>query len=405
MKNKTKCVASAHERAAKGVGLLNGKTTYKKWEKNLIIFGTLLFIVSVFSGTVSANAKVLDYTEGGHLETDFGVYLMAEWWYLNGKATLVAEDGEKKDIGFFVVLAHQESPMITVGETQLSQLLNFHGLYSEDGATEFGYEETHVPRYLVDNYIAFNTTYVDYKYPEGVKKLYGAAKPGYDLEYVSENMTLNLSFKPNADKTVDYAGDPLNFTVYERSYGKLKGSVILRGKRYKVTHAEGYMDHMIPLSKGMWTWPMDMHGWNWFEVTTKKYQAVLYAVRGLNNGYDEYSYKHLTILNRHNGKVIAEYSGDEVKINESDWINESTYNRKRPSKTTVSTDDGTVVSIGTELVNYFDTPADEPIGFVDFMSYQPSSALIQYKGKKKTETGSSFSEYLVSDYGVIYPHP
>jgi len=376
------------------------KQVYRKLKNNFVVFGVLSFAVFfVFSAT--CGAYVPDYTEGGHLETDFGVNFMAEWWYLNGKAVLVAEDGEKKDVGFFVVFAHQESPMINDSGIQLSHLLNFHGLYCEDGTTEFEYEETYILQYVVGNYIALHTPYVDYEYPGGKKRLYGAARKGYHLKYLSENMTLDLSFKPKVRKTVDQANNPLNFTTYERSYGKLKGSIILHGKRYKVTRAEGYMDHMIPLSKG--PWPMDMHGWSWFEVTTKKYQAVLYAVRGLDDGYGEYSYTHLTILKRHSGKVIVEYSGDEINIIESDWINETFYNRKRPSIVTVSTDDGTIVSVGAELLNYFDTPTDEPAGFVDFMAYQPSGAVIRYMGGK-TETGSSFSEYLVSDYGVIYPY-
>ncbi len=71
---------------------------------------------------LGTQAKIADFTEGGHLETDFDVNFMAEWWYLNGDARLVASDGEKRDCGFFVVLAHQESPMIVSPDgTQLSQ--------------------------------------------------------------------------------------------------------------------------------------------------------------------------------------------------------------------------------------------------------------------------------------------
>jgi len=99
------------------------------------------------------------------------------------------------------------------------------------------------------------------------------------------------------------------------------------------------MDHMIPISDSGGTWPMDMHGWSWFEVTTKKYQVVAYAVRSLDDGYDDYSYKHLTLLNKHNGKVLAEYSGDDITITETDWINEPEYNRKRPSVTGFSASD------------------------------------------------------------------
>ena len=38
------------------------------------------------------------------------------------------------------------------------------------------------------------------------------------------------------------------------------------------------MDHMIPVGDD--PWPIYMHGWNWFEVTTENYQAVAYAVEG-----------------------------------------------------------------------------------------------------------------------------
>jgi hypothetical protein len=156
---------------------------------------------------------------------------------------------------------------------------------------------------------------------------------------------------------------------------------------------------MIAVNSGIGTWPMYIHGWNWFEVTSEKYQAILYAIRGLEDGYEKYSYKHLTIVNRHSGKVIAEYSGDEVNIEENGWIYETAYNGRRPSEIKVSTDDGTIVSVEAELVNYFDTPFVEPTGFVDFMAYQPTDAVIEYKGK--AETGSSFFEYLVSDIALI----
>lgn len=58
-----------------------------------------------------------------------------------------------------------------------------------------------------------------------------------------------------------------------------------------------------------------------------------------------------------------------------------------------------MISIEAEHVNYFDTPYDEPTGFVDFMAYQPTDAVIQFKGKE--ETGSSFYEYLVSDVALF----
>jgi hypothetical protein len=110
--------------------------------------------------------------------------------------------------------------------------------------------------------------------------MHGSALTGYDLKYVSEdtNVDIDLFFQTNVDKTIDQAEHPLNFTTYVHSYGTLHGSIHLDGKRYNVSHAEGYMDHMIAVSNGRWI--RDMHGWSWSEVTTKNYQAVAYAVRG-----------------------------------------------------------------------------------------------------------------------------
>jgi len=352
-------------------------------------------------GPVGTQAKIADFTEGGHLETDFGVNFMAEWWYLNGDARLVASDGEIRYIGFFVVMAHQESPMFFEDETQLSHLLTFYGLYFNDSTTTFNCIETHVNQTDVGNYIALGTPYVDYTYPDpyDLKRFYGSALPGYNLNYIFDDLEMDLFFQTNIDKTIDQADQPLNFTAYEHSYGTLHGSIILDGKIYTVTQAEGYMDHMIPVSNSGGTWAMDMHGWSWFEVTTKKYQAVAYAVRSLDDGYGNYSYKHLTLLNKHNGKVLAEYSGDDITITESDWMIEGDYNRKRPSVVTFSTlDDYLNITINAENVVYFDQSHPADIGFVDFMAFQPDGATIQYKGN--IEEGSAFSEYLVSDIGA-----
>ena len=355
----------------------------------------------IVTGPSGTPAKIVDFTEGGHLEDDFGVSFMAEWWYLNGDARLVS-DGEKRDIGFFVVVAHQESPVFSpYPPTQLSHLLTFCGIYFDDGITIFNHNETYVPQTVVDNYIALHTPYLDYMYPDGLTRFYGSALSGYNLNYISNNIVMDLFFQTNVDKTIDQADQPLNFTTYEHSYGTLHGSIILDGKIYTVTQAEGYMDHMIPVSDSGGTWPMDMHGWSWFEVTTKKYQAVAYAVRSLDDGYDDYSYKHLTLLNKHNGKVLAEYSGDDVTITESNWTIENDYNRERPSVTVFSASDLNV-TINAENVVYFNQ--SDPInatGFVDFMAFQPDGATIQYKGN--IEEGSAFCEYLVSDWGLIYP--
>ncbi|HEY9204416.1 MAG TPA: hypothetical protein VIO58_00725 [Candidatus Methanoperedens sp.] len=106
-----------------------------------------MLILVLYMGPTSAEPFInpsnqVDFTEGGHLETDYGVNFMAEWWYLNGKATLIASDGEKKDMGFFVVLAHQESLLFK----GVSHMLTFNGLYFGNGATAFDYNETYVPK-------------------------------------------------------------------------------------------------------------------------------------------------------------------------------------------------------------------------------------------------------------------
>ena len=353
---------------------------------------------------IGKTAKIADFTEGGHLETDFGVNFMAEWWYLNGDARLVASDGEKRDIGFFVIMSHQESPIFIQSGTQLSHLLTSYGIYFDDGTPPiFNYTETYIPQAFVGDYIAIGTPYVDYTYPDDLKRFYGSALQGYNLNYIFDDLEMDLFFQTNIDKTIDQADQPLNFTAYEHSYGTLHGSIILDGKKYKVTQAEGYMDHMIPIGDRPLlncTWPMSMHGWTWFEVTTKKYQAVAYAVRSLDDGNETYTYKHLTLLNKHNGKVLAEYSGVNITITETGWEYESEYNRYRPSRVTFLTTDSYLnVTLDAENVVYFNQSKPEPIGFVDFMAFQPDNATIQYNGN--IEEGSAFYEYLVSDYGLI----
>ncbi len=374
----------------------------KTGRKKLLLVVTMsILFVSICVMPISAKSfatqeKTADLSEGGHLETDFNVNFMAEWWYLNGKAKLVASDGEERDIGFFVTLAHQESPLIESNGIQLSQLLTFYGIYSNNTKTAFDYKETFVPKSNMNNYIALNTPYVDYTYPDGLKRFYGSALPGYRLNYIADNMEMDLFFQTNIDKTIDHADQPLNFTTYEHSYGTLHGSILLDGKRYNVTQAEGYMDHMIPV--GEVPWPMYMHGWTWFEVTTKSYQAVAYAIRGLGDGYNNYSYKHLMLLNKHSGKLLSEYAGDEIKITETNWKNESKFNRKRPDMVVFSTPD-LDVSVNADSLVYFNrsNPVSN-IGFVDFMAFQQDTAAIRYNGN--IEDGSAFYEYLVSDMGV-----
>ena len=343
-----------------------------------------------------------DITEGGHLEKDFDTDFMAEWWYLNGTAILVANDGEKKDIGFFVVLAHQESSFfVNPAGKQLSHMLTFSGFYSDGSTDDFYFAETHVPQDDLDKYIALGTPYAKYLYPDGSKKFNGSKASGYKLSYTADGLEIDLLFQTNIDKTTDQADQPLHFTAYEHSYGTIQGSILVGSKKYQITQGEGYMDHMIPMTCKGGTWPMDMHGWNWFEVTTEKYELVAYAVRGIEDGYNNYSYKNLTLLDKHTGKVIAKYSGDEISINETDWINETKHSRKRPTKITVSTTDLDVVLNAEKVVYYDQSDSIVAAGFVNFMAFQPHDALIWYKGAM--EKGSAFCEYLVTDMAVFTP--
>jgi hypothetical protein len=369
----------------------------KEVEKRKILLEITMSILLVVMCVVPASAEssgiqieVADFTEGGHLETDFDAFFMAEWWYLNGNATLISSDGEEKDVGFFVVLEHQESLMFR----GLSRMISFYGVYFDDNTTAFDRVRSFVPREDVNQYIALHTPYVYYRYPDGFKELYGSALTGYNLKYVSADTNMDLFFQTNVEKTMDQADHPFNFTTYERSYGTLHGSIHLDGKRYNVTHAEGYMDHMIPI--GICQWIMDFRGWSWFEVTTRNHQAVAYAIRGMDGGYDNYSYKHLTLLNKHTGKVLAEYSGDEITITETNWINEGVL-IKRPATVIYSTPDLNV-TINAEIVinSRGSNPITARVGLVDFMAFQPYAAVIQYNDN--IEEGCAFYEYFSSGW-------
>ncbi|MEA3282221.1 MAG: hypothetical protein U9Q68_06610 [Euryarchaeota archaeon] len=353
------------------------------------------------TGFCKPHARTLmDFTEGGHPETDFGANMTAEWWYLNGKTKLVASDGEVKDAGFCVVMAHQESPIFFAGPggLQLSHLLTFSALYPDGETPTFFYTETYVPQTIISHFVSLHTPYVYYVYPGGAQRYYGSASAGYSLNYKSDDMDADLVFLPGTVKTIDQAEQPLNFITYEHSCGTLSGSIVLDNKTYTVKRGEGYMDHMIPSSSQ--PWPMDLHGWSWSEVTTRNYQAVAYAVRSLNDSYGNYSYKHLTLLNRHNGRVIAEYSGDQVTVIETDWIDEDNFSRKRPATVTYATPRWDV-TVNAESVAYFNQTLHGYAGFVDFMAFDSGSATITRKKGTVVQKGSAFNEYLVSDLGAL----
>lgn len=352
----------------------------------------------------SGNSEVLDYTEGAHYDTDFNASFMSEWWYQNGDMQLVGENGETKNLAFFAVLVHQESPTFfydSESETQFSNMVTFYGLYPYGEETSCNYTLILVPETEIENYIEFHRPYLQFTYPEGSRSFYGSALEGYCLNYTYDNVQLNLLFKPLAEKTIDSVTEPVNFTTYEYSYGELQGSVVLDGKKYRVAQADGYFDHMIPYTRDQLAWEWELHGWSWSEITTDSYQTIFYGVRGLG-GYDDYIYRHLTLIDKHTGKVIAEYSGDELSINEGNWIGAEVDGQvvKRPSSLQILAP-GLDISINAESVVQLDRSSrEQPVGFIDFMSFQPDEATIEYRGDP--EQGSAFYEYMVSDW-VVFP--
>lgn len=375
----------------------------------IVILSLLLICFTDVSGAKpssghSGNTGFPDYTEGAQYDTDFDASFMSEWWYQNGDMRLVGEDGDVKNLAFFTVLVHQESPTFfydSKSDTQLSNMVTFYGLYPYGEEPSDNYTLVFVPRDEIETYIGFHKPYLDFTYPEGLRKFYGSAFKGYNLDYAYDNVQLDLFFKPLAEKTIDSATDPVNFTTYEYAYGKLHGSVMLDGKKYRVTQADGYFDHMTPYTRDQPVWEWELHGWSWSELTTDSYQTVFYGVRG-SDGCDDYEYKHLTLIDKNKGKVIAEYSGDEVIISESDWteakVKEQTV--ERPASLQISAPDLNI-SINAESVIQLDRSSqEEPVGFVDFMSFQPDEATIEYRGD--LEQGSAFYEYMVSDR-VIFP--
>ena len=163
--------------------------------KQSLVLALLIFASILFSSQISS-AIQLDYTEGGHLDTDFvDAKSMAEWWYLNGKLKLISPSYEIKTIGFFVVMAHQESPMLVVNGTQVSNMVTFYGLYPENEEPTIHYDSTFIPRNLLKGFVGIHKPYVRYRYPKGQKKtLKGNAQLGYYLNYTADNIEMNLYF-------------------------------------------------------------------------------------------------------------------------------------------------------------------------------------------------------------------
>ncbi|WP_255336203.1 hypothetical protein [Methanosarcina sp. KYL-1] len=353
----------------------------------------------------SGNLAYPDFTESGHYDTDFNASFMSEWWYQNGDMRLVSEDGEKRNLAFFIVVTHQESPELfrdPDSGLQLSNMATFYGLYPYGEATAHNFTQVFIPRSDIENYIGFHVPYLDYTFPEGLRRLYGSSFEGYGLDYTYDNLQLDLVFKPRVEKTIDSAIEPVNFTTYESAYGKLEGTVVLDGKEYVVTQADGYFDHMIPYTTTLPVWEMEMHGWSWAELTTDSYQTVLYVVRGLEDGYDTCTYKHLTLIDKHTGEVVAEYSGDDVEIVETDWVNLTVkgVSVKRPATLEVSAP-GLHIDMEAQSVVQFDAASypEDRVGFIDFMAFQPLTASIEYDGN--IEHGSAFYEYMITDWGAF----
>jgi len=73
---------------------------------------------------------------------------------------------------------------------------------------------------------------------------------------------------------------------------------------------------------------------------------------------------------------------------------------KRPSELKISTPDLDVSMKAQNVVQLDKTslPNGQPIGFVDFMAFQPDKATIKYT--RNLEKGSSFYEYMVTDWGI-----
>ncbi len=338
-----------------------------------------------------------DPTEGGHMDTEFGVLSLGEWWYFNGDLTLLGGDGPRK-LSFFLAGSHQESALFQTGGAPASYLNRFRGLYLEDGTTRFDFQQTFVPRATIADHVAFGTPYLSFTYPDRALILAGSAHTGYWMQHETADAQLALRFWPRTEKAVSEAGAPLRYTTQIYGHGSVYGTVVLDGVPY-IAHGSGYFDHMMPLGETR-PWAQTMHGWSWSEVTTRRYQAVLYAIRGLSSGYSGYDHKQLTLIDRRTGRIIAQYAGEEVTVTESDWIEEPTHRRRRPLTTVYEAGDSRVtVHADPDAVVRFDT--SDPVrraGFVDFMAHERGTAVIERSSQ--SEVGNSFFEYLVTEMGL-----
>jgi hypothetical protein len=330
------------------------------------------------------------------MDTDFGVLSLAEWWYFNGDLRLTSLQGAHRSLSFYLAGSHQESPLLQAGGLPASYLNHFRGLYFKDAAPRFDFQFTFVPRDTIGTYVALGTPYLGFTYPDQTVTLSGSAREGYQMRYETADAKLNLHFVPAAEKALVQAPGPLRFDTTVYGQGLVFGTVELDGENF-LALGSGYFDHMVPLGADR-PWGQTFHGWSWSDVTTPRYKAVIYAIRGLSSGYGSYDFKQMTLIDRLSGRVVARYSGDQVTVTETDWTEEPSYRRRRPLTTVYSAGDVTVTVHAEEMLPFNTADPVRRNGFVDFMSHERNRSRIE-RGPL-AESGSSFFEYLVTEAGV-----
>ncbi|WP_048831382.1 hypothetical protein [Methanomethylovorans hollandica] len=290
----------------------------------------------------SASAILLSNSEGGHTEDMFNKTILGEWWYLNGNVKMVSENGTEEDLAFYTTLAHQEDNRSFYQDgIKISATMAFDGFYYENGSISHHYDEAFIPRSMLEDFIAIDTSYVDYEFPTeyssgDIQATYsGSAENGYKLIYDNGEIKMNLTFIPKVPVTIDDAQTPLRFISLEQAYGKLTGTITINSTTYTIICSDAYIDHMMPMTDG-YGWSMDSHGWEWIEVTTKNYQGIFYGVRSLEDGYDSYYYKHIILLDKRTGRILADYAGDNVTVTERNWISEDDLGLIRPEKVIIT---------------------------------------------------------------------
>ncbi|MCK7488959.1 MAG: hypothetical protein MZU79_00980 [Anaerotruncus sp.] len=137
---------------------------------------------------------------------------------------LVGEDGEKRNLAFFAVMAHQESPtLFNISGVKYSQPATFYALYPYGGTVTHNYTRMLVPRSEIENYIEFHVPYLNFTYPGNYGRFYGSGSKGYGLNYTYDNVKFRSFFTPRAQETTDQAIEPVNFTHLRKSLWKASG--------------------------------------------------------------------------------------------------------------------------------------------------------------------------------------